>query len=88
MPSLPPGLRQVAEARVRFGRTLVDLAVLRRPGRFVVRVGRRFGPALPVRLRWGGPEPVERILVDGVELPPGQVAFHAEGDHDIQFLVG
>lgn len=72
--------------RVRFGRTILDLALRRRQGRIVLKIARRFGPSLPVRASWGGPEPVDAVLIDENPMGRQPVSFQVEAEHEVQFL--
>ena len=77
-----PGLPAVR--RLRCGRTLIDLALRSRPGRCSIRLARRFGPPLPVRVRLSGPEPVQ-VTVDEHPVERGEVSLLVEGEHEVAF---
>ena len=70
--------------RLRCGRTLIDLAVRERPGRTSVRIARRFGPPLAVRVRLPGSGPVH-LTVDEHPVDGTQASLLVEGEHEIAF---
>lgn len=88
--TLAPALARdetILEARrVRFGRTILDLCLRRRHDRIVLKIARRFGPSLAVRVRWGGPEPIEAVLIDTDPMGRQPVSFQVETEHEVQFL--
>lgn len=73
-----------AVQRLRCGRTLVDLALRSRPGRRSIRLARRFGPPLPVRVSLSGLEPVQ-VTVDEHPIPGSEVSLLVEGEHEVAF---
>ena len=70
--------------RLRCGRTLVDLAMRSRPGRVSVRLARRFGPPLTVRVSLPGSEPVQ-VTVDEHPVYGARATLLVEGEHEVAF---
>ncbi len=68
--------------RARCGRTLFDLAIRRRPGQIAFRLARRFGPAMPVRVRPSGVAP-SAVVVDDHPVGGLPVSFLLEGTHEV-----
>ena len=86
-PILPAGWPGYALRRLRVGRTLIDLELLRRPETVLVRATHRFGPrlVLTIDLRGAG---VIATEVDDIALASGRARFEAHGRHEVRFFTG
>jgi hypothetical protein len=86
-PILPAGWPGYALRRLRVGRTLIDLELLRRPETVVARTTHRFGPrlVLTIELRGAG---VIATEVDDIPLASGRARFEAHGRHEVRFFLG
>jgi hypothetical protein len=73
--------------RLRVGRTLIDVELLRRSETVLVRTTHRFGPrlVLTIDLRGAG---VMATEVDDVALASGRARFEAHGRHEVRFFLG
>lgn len=83
-PRCPEAWRRMALRRLRVGQTVLDLELVRRPGRTVVRVARAAGPRVTVELELAGTTP-SLVTVDEVELGGSRVRFEGEGRHEVVF---
>ena len=86
-PILPAGWPGYALRRLRVGRTLIDVELLRRSETVLVRTTHRFGPrlVLTIDLRGAG---VMATEVDDVALASGRARFEAHGRHEVRFFLG
>ena len=83
-PVVPAGWPGHALRGLRVGRSVLDLAVRRRPDAMVVRVTHRFGPRLVVTVAAPGLDAVG-AEVDDITLPAGRVRFEAHDRHEVRF---
>lgn len=72
--------------RGRCGRTLIDLEIRRQAERTILRLARRFGPALPVRVHPEGLAPVA-VTVDEHVVGGLPVSLVLDGQHEIVFYL-
>lgn len=86
-PALPSGTPGLEASRLRIGRTLLDLALRVRRDQAVVRIARRFGPPLAVRVRLRGAVIVS-LLVDEVPVGGDVASLVVEATHEVTFYLG
>jgi hypothetical protein len=84
-PWLPPQWSRMSLRRLRVGRTVLDLELRRRPGQLLVRVARRFGPGLQLKLAPRLEITPQSILIDDVEVGGTSVQFQVRDQHEVIF---
>jgi hypothetical protein len=86
-PALASGTPGLEASRLRVGRTLLDVAFRVRGDRALVRIARRFGPPLVVRVRLRGGV-ILSTLVDEVPVGGDVASLVVEATHDVTFYLG
>jgi hypothetical protein len=80
-PWFPPEWEQMELERLRVGRTVLGVRLRRRFGQVAALIERIHGPRMHVEFELQGAPPAESVMLDDVALPPGRVAFEADGRH-------
>jgi glycogen debranching enzyme len=86
-PYLPPHWNRMSLRRLRVGKTVLDIDMRKISGRLVVRLHRRFGPGLHVRLAPQGLVGGQDVRVDEVALRGPRVQFEVRDHHEVIYTI-